>query len=1489
MKISILFLAITLSCSLLFSQTATYFNYEAAIVNDNIRSIEEDIYGNVWIGTIGGVTVYDGTGFTSYTTADGLGGNIVYDICAHSSGDIYLATSGGLSIFDGTSWTNLNIGDGLPSSLIWCVEEDNDGNIWVGSSENGAGYFDGVTWFHFSVNQGLPSDGIKTILADRSGNIWFGTGNGLSKYNGSSFKNFSTSTGLPGTIINEIVQLDNGNIAVATSGGIGIYNYNNWNNITTAQGLPAANVLAIREDYNQNLVIGTSAGLSIYDGSAFTTYNYADGLTNTIVTKLIITHAGDNKIWCASPFNGVTVFDNDDNFVIYRTNKNLVNDEITTVYTDDDDITWVGTKAGLNRVDDQHWRTYRTAEGLSNNEITAIHKDINGNVWIGTINGLSKLNGATITNINIAQGLTDSYVNSITSDPAGVVYVATPDKVTVISGGLVTDTIAVTDGLLDNNVKVVQYENGRLWFLTDNTIQYLVGMVFTDATSLGCAELQTSAGAKCINSSAGQYFGTNYTLKFHNIGASTSNCVLHPYSGLSTMTSIIQIGAAVVCSFDNGEVQTYNGAWIPFTMTFDVSFLSASNDQNYIWAGSTDSGLAKICLYCASDITATLSTPTCHYNSDGIVAITAPAGNSYSIDNGNNWQASATFNSQAGGYKHLLVRNVAGQIIADSVVYLSHYYNITNANLTFAQILCHGSNSGEILLNYSEPANHIWENSNTAILNRTNLTAGTYSVTVTDENGCNKIMGTQIIEPTILDVTLDYDDITCFGANNGSISLTATGGTLPYSYNWSNSASTALISGLSPNTYSYTVTDGNGCFQTGSQLIVQPEQLSVSELVVNNFCHGDVDGEIDITVSGGVMPYDIVWGNLTYVDAQFDIVNAPAGLYNVTITDDNGCTANESYEITQPDGINIISEDVVHVHCFGESTGEIDIEVNGGFGELSYEWIKQGTAGIYATEQDLTNIPLGTYQLVITDENMCATNSSYIINQSSDISTTIDITPISCAGYDNGQLLATATGGTGIYSSYLWYNEADEIVGVNQHATGLTSGDYYVVVRDSYYCYDTAYASLTQAVPHVYVITPTDMTCNGLNNGTITVTIDGGTGAGFTFNWESSIAGNTNLATNIAAGTWSVTITDPTSCDEILETEVLEPAMADIGAFAEYGYICYGNTLILNPGSFVTYNWSTGSTSPTIEVENEDVYFVEVVNGSGCHLGDTVQVIVSTVFNNEEINLATVTDDEKVKIMWEKTPGQGTDYYKIYRDAGNGFELLTSLAYNNNAIYEDSDVNPSTDYYKYRISSVDSCGAESDYSDYHRTCLLDVVADNNGACWLNWGEYQGFFVVYYFIMRGTTPNNLVVVDSVMYNDFNFVQMNPNVNGSYYRIKVRRIDGCSPGDGNYYDEAFSNIVYCDNYTGIVNSIIVNPEVYPNPFENEINVDFYLNIPGDLTYSVVNMLGQAVIEEESVSFTAGNQTISLNTGIETGIYILRLCIGNETHNIRIVKNQ
>lgn len=1487
MKKILFFISIFILANYANSQITTNYSLSDALISDNTRCFAEDNNGNIWIGSSAGISIFDGTDFSYFTTGDGLGGNVIYDFLVSSNGNVYAATSGGLSKYNGVSWMNYDAGSGLPSTTIWCVDEDIDGKIWVGTSSNGAAYFDGVNWHVLSENQGLISNSIKCLFADRNGNIWFGTANGLSVYDGIKFKNFNSTNGLAGNLVNEITQLDNGNIAIATNGGVGIYNFHSWNNITTQQGLPTANILTIAQDNSQNIWVGTALGLTKIFGSTFTTYDNTHGLSNKIVNKILITKEDNNsQIWVGSPFNGLTVFDMNQDFVIYRMNKNIVGNNISTIFTDENNTIWIGTNDGLNKVLDRNWRTFKVSDGLVNNMITAIHKDQNQNVWIGTQNGLSKISGQTIVNFN-TPNLSNSYINDITSDNTGKVYVATRSKVNVIEDDEVVNIIDVDQGLANDTIKKIHFENGRIWFLSDAAIQYFDGSNYIDATAL-CAGNYSQAGAVCSNTSNIQYFGDDYSLRIYDVNNTTYNCIPHPYSGVSKIVSMTKIGNKIYCVFENGELQYYDGTWTNVALTFSATWVEHYLDENYILLGSENQGLFKLCLNCSSDIVTT-NNPPCLEGNNGSITITSPSGSQYSINNGNTWQASNTFSNLKRGYKHILIKNSLNKIIADKEIYLESYNgHIGSSNLTITQIDCFGNNSGEISLDYDPSASHVWENYNTTLLVRENLNPGTYSVTITDGASCTKVLTNSIVQPEQLVTSHTYNNITCYGLANGSIDLTIEGGTQPYSILWSNGDTNEDINNLMPTTYIYTVTDANNCTSSNSQQITQPNQLEVSADIVNNLCHGDTNGSIDITISGGTTPYDITWSNTDYVNAQNDIVNAPADTYTLNIVDQNNCSIEETYTITEPEGILLSLDNLEHVKCYGENTGKIIIDVSGGYGALSFEWKKDSETEVFSTEQNIENLFAGTYHLSITDANNCQRTETYTVSQSPALSASINVTPITCAGSNDGQMSASATGGSGTYSAYTWYNSEDQIIGVNQTINNLGAGDYYVVVRDSYYCYATAYASLTQATPHVYETSHTDMTCNGLNNGTITITIDGGSGAGFNFNWQSGVSSTTNTASNLGPGTYFVTVTDPTNCVEILEETIIEPPMQSIGCFDDYGYVCYGNSLTLNPGNFVSYIWSTGEITQSIDVENEGTYFVEVVDNQGCHLGDTIQLVVNAVYNNEEINLASVDNQGSVTLMWNKTPNHGTEYFKIYKDIGNGYDFLTNVYFNQPAIYTDTDVDTENHYYKYKISVVDSCGAESQLSEHHRTCLLSGVGDNNGASWLNWGAYEGFFVVYYFIERGSTPNNLEVVDSVLYNQFNWAEMNPNPDGSYYRIKVRRMDGCNPGDGNYYSEAYSNIVFCNNNVGFVNNAIVSPQVYPNPFKDEINIEFYQNIPGEVSYSITNMLGQTVESSDKIYFNQGNNTLKFNTELQNGVYILKLNFREESHSFRIIKN-
>ena len=177
----------------------------------------------------------------------------------------------------------------------------------------------------------------------------------------------------------------------------------------------------------------------------------------------------------------------------------------------------------------------------------------------------------------------------------------------------------------------------------------------------------------------------------------------------------------------------------------------------------------------------------------------------------------------------------------------------------------------------------------------TGLPAGTYRVTVTDDNGCTANESVTITEPTALSANAVATNVHCNGGNDGTVDLTLTGGTAPYTYVWNNSATTDYITGLAAGTYSVTVTDANGCTDTASVTVTEPTGLVASGTVDSNVsCNGSTNGGATASATGGTAPYSYNWSNGA---TTASITGVPAGTYTVTVTDSNGCTDTASVTI----------------------------------------------------------------------------------------------------------------------------------------------------------------------------------------------------------------------------------------------------------------------------------------------------------------------------------------------------------------------------------------------------------------------------------------------------------------------------------------------------------------------------------------------------------------------------------------------------------------
>ena len=460
---------------------------------------------------------------------------------------------------------------------------------------------------------------------------------------------------------------------------------------------------------------------------------------------------------------------------------------------------------------------------------------------------------------------------------------------------------------------------------------------------------------------------------------------------------------------------------------------------------------------------------------------------------------------------------------------------------------------------------------------QTGLTAGTYTVLVTDQNGCTETKVYKLSEPAQIAFDSSVSlfagnfNISCKGANDGSIDITPSGGSGAYTYIWSTNDGSGLVqgeqdqSGLGPGTYALTLRDSNGNETSQNFTLTEPDEVIISQSSVsdyNNFevsCFGGSDGEINITMSGGTGVYTYTWttSNGSGLTAgQEDQSGLSVGTYSVSISDENGCTVSQSFTLTSPSELAIISTkkdyNGFNVSCNGLGDGEIDIEVSGGYLDpgavYSYSWTTNNGSGLDANAEDQTGLSAGSYTVTATDDNGCTITETIIVTEPDALNIDEVISnyngfEISQAGENDGSIDITVTGGTSNYS-YVWSTlDGSGLVTNSEDQTGLTAGTYTVVVTDTNGCEITEDYTLREPKELLISIDhdayKNDVLCYGDATASIKVDITQGSVAPYTYsingttylnkNYNQSfdnIAEVTYTFTNLTAGEYSITITD---------------------------------------------------------------------------------------------------------------------------------------------------------------------------------------------------------------------------------------------------------------------------------------------------------------------------------------------------------------------------
>ncbi len=582
-------------------------------------------------------------------------------------------------------------------------------------------------------------------------------------------------------------------------------------------------------------------------------------------------------------------------------------------------------------------------------------------------------------------------------------------------------------------------------------------------------------------------------------------------------------------------------------------------------------------------------------------------------------------------------------------------YKPMSGSLAATNIKCFDQNTGSVQLSLTggkAPYTYSWSNGATTA-NLSNVAAGNYTLTITDAASKKLVLHTKVLQPQALLAQATASPTSC-GNNNGSLTLAVSGGTAPYTYSWSNGATTKDISSLAPGTYAVTITDANKCTVTSSYTIQGSGALQLSLSGGNSGCTASA---ITAAVSGGTAPYSYSWSNGATTTS---ITPATAGTYTLTVTDAAGCSTTASTTTSATSAPLVISYEYSRPSCASGRDAWIDINVSGGSGSYTYRWSNGSTT------EDLQNITSGSYTVTVTDNGGCSATASISVPLTASISlVATEIIQADCMGNPGG-LTVTASNGTAPYT-YTWAHGA-----TGESLEGLEPGYYTVTVTDGLGCTNSrtfqikepnypqvrisggscGTSSLTAVgsggtAPYTYewstgattgsigaeageyytviitdqngctasadiqvdrigstinaTTTVTQPVCFGFTNGSVDLSVSGGTGS-YTYKWSNGAT--TEDLSNVGAGTYTVVITDESGCSKTVTATISNPAAITVTATEIIQANCHGlggiSVVAQNGTAPYTYSWNHGAAGNSLEDLQAGQYTVTVTDAKGC-------------------------------------------------------------------------------------------------------------------------------------------------------------------------------------------------------------------------------------------------------------------------------------------------
>jgi large repetitive protein len=552
----------------------------------------------------------------------------------------------------------------------------------------------------------------------------------------------------------------------------------------------------------------------------------------------------------------------------------------------------------------------------------------------------------------------------------------------------------------------------------------------------------------------------------------------------------------------------------------------------------------------------TITGASCAPGGDGLVEITCTGGTgvlAYNITNGttNSIGINGIYSNLSNTTYTLNVTD-ANNCLATDIVQLvaPNAPNITGIIVNAAS--CVPNNNGSIVINANQGTPAYSYKINNGALQSSNsfntLIAGNYTAVVQDSKGCSA--SSIVIVTTTIGVAISgntFNSVTCFGLNNGTISVQGSTGALPYNYQINPIGGTNTngnFSNLNPNIYTVVITDANGCTASTLNNITQPIALSLNAITPTPpLCYNGTNGIITATTLGGSGTKTFIINPTNATNTTGTFINLLGNqTYTINVTDANNCSASGTVFITQPSEVIFNSLSKVNLTCFGALNGSITANASGGLNPITYTLLP---TNISNNTGSFLNINGNTYTVIASDANNCTKSSTIIVLEPQGINfTNLNLNPVTCFGDGDGSISLVGTGGTGSLQYNLIPNGTNNSTGIFTNLSGFT---YTVVITDGNNCTNSSIIIINE--PNLLSITNINSInniCFGGSIGSFTITAMGGNGNNIYNLNPNSGSVTSNSISNLPANNYTIIVTDSKGCTSTSVSAITQPGAINL-------------------------------------------------------------------------------------------------------------------------------------------------------------------------------------------------------------------------------------------------------------------------------------------------------------------------------------------------------